>query len=369
MWNWDIFCHVVDNFGDIGVSWRLCKQLHNEFSIQPRLWVDDLITTKKIIPGIDLEKKTQCIDGITICLWQEALDSVQIPDVVIEAFGCELPNEYVENMVGKKVIWINLEYLSAEKWVDEFHKKVSIHPRLGLEKYFYFPGFTNQSGGLIRESKLIQKLRDFKTSQNSKESFSNSIHAPINDKIKVSLFCYPEAPIQSFLNSLAKGNQPVHCFLPNGKMAYEVEKCFGECKMDLYVPYEKGNLTLQILPFLTQEEYDHLLSLCDLNFVRGEDSWIRALWSGQPFIWQPYIQDNDVHLNKLNAFLEVYAPEYPVLNSIHKAWSSSVFNEEIWKLILIELQQWKIFASDKSDVFSNQQDLVSNLVIFCKNFS
>ena len=55
---------------------------------------------------------------------------------------------------------------------------------------------------------------------------------------------------------------------------------------------------------LTQHDFDHLLWACDLNFVRGEDSLVRALWAGQPFVWQIYPQHDDAHHAKLEAFLD-----------------------------------------------------------------
>ncbi len=41
----DIFCAVVDNYGDIGVCWRLARQLAHEHGMTVRLWVDDLVRT------------------------------------------------------------------------------------------------------------------------------------------------------------------------------------------------------------------------------------------------------------------------------------------------------------------------------------
>ncbi|MEO7887531.1 MAG: elongation factor P maturation arginine rhamnosyltransferase EarP, partial [Polaromonas sp.] len=37
---WDIFCKVIDNFGDIGVCWRLAADLASR-GHKVRLWVDD----------------------------------------------------------------------------------------------------------------------------------------------------------------------------------------------------------------------------------------------------------------------------------------------------------------------------------------
>ncbi|MBY0444112.1 MAG: elongation factor P maturation arginine rhamnosyltransferase EarP, partial [Burkholderiales bacterium] len=37
---WDIFCRVIDNYGDIGVCWRLARQLSFEHGFAVRLMVD-----------------------------------------------------------------------------------------------------------------------------------------------------------------------------------------------------------------------------------------------------------------------------------------------------------------------------------------
>ena len=60
------------------------------------------------------------------------------------------------------------------------------------------------------------------------------------------------------------------------------------------------------MPFLPQARYDELLWACDLNFVRGEDSLVRAQWAARPLVWQPYAQDDGAHQHKLQAFLDRY---------------------------------------------------------------
>jgi uncharacterized repeat protein (TIGR03837 family) len=81
--------------------------------------------------------------------------------------------------------------------------------------------------------------------------------------------------------------------------------------------------TMQPLP---QREFDHLLWACDLNFVRGEDSLVRALWAGQPFVWQIYPQHDNAHHAKLDAFLDwLDAPAS--LRRFHHQWNGIVSAE------------------------------------------
>ena len=58
------------------------------------------------------------------------------------------------------------------------------------------------------------------------------------------------------------------------------------------------------LPFMSQLDFDHLLWACDINFVRGEDSLVRAIWASKPFVWQIYPQDDGAHAPKLEAFMQ-----------------------------------------------------------------
>ena len=62
------------------------------------------------------------------------------------------------------------------------------------------------------------------------------------------------------------------------------------------------------LPFFTYDKYEELLALCDFNLVRGEDSFVRALLLGKPFLWHIYPQEGNTHIKKLESFLEKYCP-------------------------------------------------------------
>lgn len=363
----DIFCKIVDNFGDIGVCWRLAKQLHQDHQTNVRLWVDDLAIAKRIIPSLNIASSRQRLDGIEVGLWSEAINETDIPDVVIEAFACELPNEYQRRMQVKKPLWINLEYLSAEKWVDEYHAESSIHPQLGLKKYFYFPGFSPASGGLIREGKLIETRDQFQQSNEAQAEFWQSIDVIADDRLKVSLFCYPHAPILSLLDSMSDSIRPVHLLIPEGIASEAIAIYFDRAEIRAGNIFISNQLTMQIIPFLQQDDYDKLLWACDLNFVRGEDSWIRALWSTKPFIWQPYQQEENTHFTKLEAFLDRYAPEQLLLQQAHHAWLGSGSTHALWDTICYEIDELKQHAKAQTTRFEKEADLAAKLVIFCKN--
>ena len=356
--NWDLFCKVIDNFGDIGVCWRLAKQLHDEYALEVRLWVDDLNVASKIVTGLNASLINQQVNGVEVCLWRDdaSFENVTPADVVIEAFACELPNIYIQNMVANKPIWLNLEYLSAETWVEDFHSKNSIHPSTGLLKTFFFPGFTDKTGGLICEQHLMSK----------REAAKDQIKRL--PSLQVSLFCYPHAPIHSLLHAMAEGKQPVECFVPTGSYLNKVAEFFGRTEIKVGDTLNKKELKLTVLPFLTQDEYDQLLWCCDLNFVRGEDSWIRALWSAQPFIWQTYPQDEKLHLKKLGAFLDEYeVKQNDVLSQFHHAWLDTEITPKLWSNLTTALPALKQHAEFQTQKFEQQADLAAKLVFFTKN--
>lgn len=355
---WDIFCRVVDNFGDIGVCWRLAKQLSDEYALEVRLWVDDLNVASKIVTGLDASLNNQKVNGVEVFLWNgDAIFANITPaDVVIEAFACELPQLYIQHMVAKKPTWLNLEYLSAEAWVDDFHAQNSIHPATGLRKTFFFPGFTDKTGGLIREQNLIAKRESAKVQLKRLPS------------LQVSLFSYPHAPLQSLLQAMAEGEHSVECFVPTGSALGKIAGFFGRAKIEVGDTLNQQQLTLTVLPFLTQDEYDQLLWCCDLNFVRGEDSWIRALWSAQPFIWQTYPQDGKIHLTKLDAFLEKYeVKQNNVSHDFHHAWLDGEITPGLWNKLTQELPRLKSHAASQTQKFEQQADLAAKLVIFTKH--
>lgn len=369
---WDIFCRIIDNFGDVGVSWRLARQLTHEHGLSVRLWLDDPARARRLLPALIPERAQQTIEGVTIRHWQDAFCVDTVADVVTEAFGCELPPGYVQAMVAKPPVWLNLEYLSAERWVADYHLQPSPHPRLPLTRTFFFPGFGARTGGLLRERDLPARRARWQRGDaqaNLRQRYGGSA-----DMLTLSLFCYPQAPLEALLRILAEAPQPVQCFIPDGARIDAVRAFFGAPALRAGDCRQRGNLRVHALPFLSQTAYDELLWSCDLNFVRGEDSWIRALWAARPFIWQPYRQQEDVHLVKLDAFLDRYqrglaADARGVLRRFHHGWSAAELTRADWQALTACLPQLRAHAAGRSRNFARQPDLARQLVAFCGSFS
>jgi uncharacterized repeat protein (TIGR03837 family) len=306
--SWDIFCSVVDNFGDIGVTFRLARQLVAEHDMQVRLWVDDLSAFVRLCPGADPAAEQQMQDGVLVCHWAKAWRPVELPDVVVEAFACRLPAEYVEAMQArqKRPLWFNLEYLSAEDWVSGCHALPSIQSS-GLRKYFFFPGFSSKTGGLLREAGLIQRRQAFQADGSAQRAFLERLGiVPQSDARLISLFAYEHPGLGSWLDCLAFGERKTHLLVPEGRILGDVQRWLGVESLKTGDLNQRNALTVQVLPFVRQEDYDLLIWCCEFNVVRGEDSFVRAQWAGRPLIWHIYEQDDDAHWAKLDAFLELY---------------------------------------------------------------
>jgi uncharacterized repeat protein (TIGR03837 family) len=379
---WDIFCKIVDNYGDIGVCWRLSQQLAYEHHLQVRLFIDDMPAAKKIITAVDCAKKSQIINGVEICVWPtlENCADIKPADCVLETFSCELPDVYIQHMLLKNSIWVNLEYLSAESWVSDFHAKPSPHPTLAITKHYFFPGLKIDTGGLIREANLMAERVAFTNSQAKQTKFWQKLGIAnannlIEDAIKISLFCYLQADIASLISALGIVNQPVHLFIPFNSSITKITDALAGSKNNNCSEIHKGNLTIHLLPFLSQADYDRLLWACDLNFVRGEDSWVRAIWAEKPFIWQPYIQTDDTHIKKLIAFLDLYlnaaTPEVKsVLHESQLAWSKANPATPVPLARLINhLPDLLAYAQQQTNNLATQPDLATKLVIFSENLA
>jgi uncharacterized repeat protein (TIGR03837 family) len=301
----DIFCEVIDNFGDAGVSWRLARALTAR-ELLVRLWINDLSSLKRLQPSVNEHLAEQALDGFQVIAWNDQTEmDYQPAELVIEAFACRLSDAMLVRMAEAKPTpaWINLEYLSAESWAVQSHGLPSPHPRLPLRQYFFFPGFVSESGGLLREDKLMQARAAFDTE--SRAEFLKNLEIDVGfDSLLVSLFCYEHAPFEELFNAMRLG-PPTLCLVPEGVATKALTHFMGN---DLSVGRQvtTGQLTVKIIPFLPPDDYDRLLWSCDVNFVRGEDSLVRAHWAQQPFVWQLYQQAEDAHLIKLAAFLDLH---------------------------------------------------------------
>ncbi|MGU7779512.1 elongation factor P maturation arginine rhamnosyltransferase EarP [Burkholderia sp. PU8-34] len=305
----DIFCTVVDNFGDIGVCWRVARQLAHEHGWQVRLFVDDLRTFTRLLPGVEPDALRQTVDGVVIEHWHaEVGDALEIADVVIEAFACELPGAYLAAMArrARRPVWINLEYLSAEDWVADFHLRPSPHPRYPLVKTFFFPGLSAGTGGVPKEHDLDARRTAFEADAPARAAWwrrATGGPPPVPGTTVVSLFAYENPAVDALLAQWRDGSSPVVALVPEGRVSPHIARFFGVESFGAGAQARAGSLAAHGLAFVPQADYDPLLWVSDLNFVRGEDSFVRAQWARRPFVWHIYPQADDAHLPKLDAAL------------------------------------------------------------------
>ncbi|MEP6941929.1 MAG: elongation factor P maturation arginine rhamnosyltransferase EarP [Betaproteobacteria bacterium] len=372
---WDIFCRVVDNYGDAGVAWRLARQLAREHALAVALYIDDRAALMRIAPSGER--------GVEVRDWRGPDGPWSVdPDcasVVIEAFGCGLPSAYLDAMQARSVQprWINLEYLSAEAWVDEHHALASAQAHRALTRHFYFPGFTPASGGLLRERALFAE-RDAFAADTPQAAASRTalwraldVETPSRDAMAVSMFCYDNAGLPPLLSTWADASLPIVCILPEGVGEARIDAWAGVPTGAAGTSVERGSLRLSRARFVTQDAYDRLLWACHLNFVRGEDSFVRAQWAARPLVWNVYPQDGQAHLRKLEAFAGRYAAALPAAASeayaaFCAAWNG---NDEVaaaraWPELVSVLPLLQRQALSWSAHLGVQRDLASALVNF-----
>jgi uncharacterized repeat protein (TIGR03837 family) len=385
---WDLFCRVVDNYGDVGVSWRLARQLAVEHGKRVRLLLDDLTVLAKMRPEIDPRYDIQSLDGVEVARLAEPFVVDEVADVVVETFGCEPPEAYVLAMVERspKPRWINLEYLSAEEWVEGSHARPSPNPRLALVKHYFFPGFTPRTGGLLRERDLLERRDAFRADPGAQAAFWRSVagRTPPVAALKVSLFAYAGAPFESLRRSVASYPGPVWLVTPEGAAATALAR--REPPHAIRRNREDGGQRREVevvpIPFLPQDRYDLLLWACDVNFVRGEDSFVRAQWAGRPFAWHIYPQEEGAHWVKLAAFLQRYTatldrPRAAAVTRLWEAWNrrddgesesgAGVGLAEAWAGFISRREALEAHAQDWCRRLAARRDLADQLVDFADN--
>lgn len=353
---WDIFCRVIDNYGDIGVCWRLAVGLAARGE-RVRLWVDDTSALRWMAPEGAL--------GVEVRSWTQPIqtDGLTIGDVLIEAFGCEIAPEFVAAYVettratGQNAIWIDLEYLSAEGFAERSHglpSPVMTGPGTGLTKHFFYPGFTAGTGGLLRESDLLERQARF-----DRTAWLQQQGIEFRGERLVSLFCYEPLALGQLLDQLAMDPHPARLLVTTGRATAAVMACI-QGKNSVHPTWNKRSaLSISYLPALTQRDFDHLLWACDVNFVRGEDSLVRAVWAGKPFVWQIYPQHDDAHHSKLEAFLNMLnAP--PSLRTFHHVWNG--VSQAV--LPALALVQWQETVTRARDQQLQRDDLVTQIMRF-----
>ncbi len=354
--HWDIFCKVIDNYGDIGVCWRLSTDLAARGE-QVRLWVDDASALAWMAPG-------GC-EGVDLMAWTEPFQDhgAEPGDVMVEAFGCDIAPEVIAKYVyktgarGINRSWINLEYLSAEGFAQRSHglpSPVMSGPGKGLIKHFFYPGFTPDSGGLLRESNLVARQATFQ-----RDDWLRQQGIPVKGERLISLFCYEPTALKDLLHQLARSATPTRLLVTSGRAKNAVLDQIYDLNAFMLLNHIESSLSISYLPPLTQLQFDELLWACDVNFVRGEDSLVRAIWAGKPFIWQIYPQHDNAHHDKLEAFMQVMAmPESQ--RQFHRVWNGI----SPAPLPEIDLQAWQTWASEARAGLLAQASLVERLLEF-----
>lgn len=348
---WDVFCTVIDNHGDLGVCWRLARQL-GQAGQRVRLWVDDASALTWMAPGAAQGQDR----AIEVLPWAAAshtdtLRALEPADVWIEAFGCHLPQPFVAHGAlsrARQPVWINLEYLSAEAQARRNHglsSPVMSGPAKGWTKRFYYPGFATGTGGLLRETGLMERQQGFE------RQAWRARHAPAcrpGGRL-VSLFCYEPPGLPQLLHQLSRSGD---CLLVTPGRALAAVRS--------HLPQLNRPLNWSALPYCDQDGFDQLLWACDLNFVRGEDSLVRAIWAGRPLVWQIYPQHDRAHHAKLEAFLDWL--EAPVsLRRFHRVWNAT----EPGALPVIReatLQDWGDCIRAARGRLLSQSDLLTGLL-------
>jgi uncharacterized repeat protein (TIGR03837 family) len=387
---WDIFCRVVDNYGDVGVSWRLARQVAREHGKRVRLWLDDLTILSKLRPDIDPAYDIATLDGVEVVRLREPFMVDELADVVVETFGCDPPDAYVHAMAGlaSKPRWINLEYLSAEEWVEGSHALPSPNPRLPLVKHYFFPGFTPRTGGLLREGDLLARRDAFQADASAQGAFWKALvgRAPPDGALKVSLFGYTGAPFDSLVRSCQHHPGPVWIVAPEGVAATalrgRVESAPASIRQNDQDGGRRREIAVFTVPFLPQDHYDALLWACDVNFVRGEDSFVRAQWAARPFVWHIYPTEDGAHWVKLSAFLARYTATLDrahaaAVTSLWEAWNRPaelVSGEkagpgmaEAWPAFIAGRAVLEDHARAWSANLARRRDLAAELVDFADN--
>ncbi|MBD5410383.1 MAG: elongation factor P maturation arginine rhamnosyltransferase EarP [Treponema sp.] len=345
-----LLCKIVDNFGDIGVVYRLANALSESSEFSLRLVVSDLSSFSKIAPKIDAQKDFQTLNGYQIFRWTADTLCLQEfqrnpPDIIIECFQCGRP-EWLEHLLFDVKFphithIIMLDYLTAENYAEDFHLLPSITRSARVKKVNFMPGFTKKTGGLILDTIFYKHAKiQYDEGGSLPPSRSPSVCSipPSSGRL-----CLPQRPpvlffsyeknllpavraLKNYNLSCANGNLSV--LLANGagfasfKNAYTKEK------------YESGKepFSLTELPFLPQEEWDCILYHSQILFIRGEDSLSRACLSGTPFVWNAYPQSDDYQLIKVNALLEKLHPFFDenLFAIIKKCWN--LYNETDFSL-------------------------------------
>ncbi|WP_416190631.1 elongation factor P maturation arginine rhamnosyltransferase EarP [Neisseria sp. CCUG12390] len=370
-----MFCNVIDNFGDIGVSWRLAQALCHELDWEVHLWVDDLPALRTICPALPSVPCNHQNIGVHKWTAQSADDIATLPQpqTVIETFACNLPQNISDIIKNHRPLWLNWEYLSAEESNERLHLMPSVQAD-GLQKFFWFMGFSEKSGGLIREADFAERI-DFEPT-----FFRRHYGLPDKTTEEWLLFGYQSPVWAKWLDMWRQHGEPITLLLAGHQIIDSLKSAGVVPETALQAPgdiFQTACVRLVKIPFVPQQDFDKLLQLSDGLIVRGEDSFVRAQFAAKPFFWHIYPQDEMVHLEKLYAFWQKTAPFYPIhimtahqalsdeLNGAHELSAEQRLNA--WQTLAAHRLQWRQSVADWQKFLFSQTSAMEKLAKFVSN--
>ncbi len=341
----DVFCDVIDNFGDAGVCLRLCRDISKK-NFEVRLFCNNVDILNTITNQEDYSNRF-----LSLLSWNNDEENYSPSDVIIQAFSVRLSEKLIKKIKLKKSAVINLEYLTAEPFADDCHMLPSYSD--GIESFFFFPGFTKRTGGVVIEEEFLNKIKS----------------KPTQNKNSITLFSYENPKIKTVMEELSKENSfEIKVF--EGKGLNNFNNLFN-LKLTVGDTYILNKLTIKVLPMVSQDEYDTLLVNSCINMVRGEDSIVRAMLTGNPFLWHIYPQEENAHLAKINALfdrmIEVCSNKEAVDTLRQITLSYNCCSDFIDKFnFSIFYENWKQISKEWSEHLISLGSLTDNLLSFIK---
>lgn len=340
-WGAVIFCRVVDNMGDAGVCWRLAKRL-SALGWKSLLVIDDPAVLARMVPLLDAAATRTGVVTVTgespestvgVLHWdtmEAAANAGDLsviggvwPRLVLETFGCRLP-EAVETGLddGRTRLWMNLEYLSAEDYAEECHRVWGFHPRLSVKKLWFYPGFTEKTGGLLFSPQDVVRQNRLLTDVNTVRERRAALGVePGLEQLLV--FTYPSLPLEWLVAAMKALPQRIAILLAPGAAGETLAARLRE---------ETSHQVIS-LPYLSQDDFDEVIWTSDLAIIRGEESFVRAQLGGTPFVWSIYPTEDFAHEVKLDAWLarfgaaavsEKEREAFAALSALTHAWLAGV---------------------------------------------
>jgi uncharacterized repeat protein (TIGR03837 family) len=331
---WHIFLKVIDNYGDMAIAFRLASGLQ-DYGQKVTLFIEkkkDIEPILKLQPNINFDIKS----------FKEAATLNETATNIISIFDISLPAEYLDNIRHPTNLFI-YEYLSAESWVNDFHMKSSLTNNSLINKRYFYPGFNIKTGGLLRERYYSNQENIYSIKGKEK-----------NSVFKASFFYYSHTLFES-IKLVKKLKSDFRAFILTELIG------FDDLKNE---PWVEG---FKMMAF---KDYDRLLQSSSINFVRGEDSLTRAVLSGRPFIWQPYVQENNQHFLKLEAFINYFfsgldESVYLIVRLVYLDWAHGLIKENNFSNYLNRFDEITSYHEKKSKHYLATKNVFENLINDC----